>query len=680
MTRRLGTFLTVTLTASSACLALGGASETQVATVTGEIRNPLSRELTFTCELPSALEEFDQRVVLDSLDRFAFEVPVVRGTVVSGRYVGGEPRWKWVQWLGGFLFGHDPLAFFVEPGDSLHVAVDEGFFSPSISFSGANADNSRFIAEWYPEFYSFRLDYEELEVEEFRRLTDQRRQDQFEFWSEKEDQYALSPGFVDYATAYVNYEWAEEMISYPERYRAVNGRWNEDIPPDYFDFLKEIPLVDEKAMGIRDYRWFLDRTLYWETNEGFKHKYPRLSDLYDLFPLGLSDSVQTRLDSLYKRDGLRPALSKMVDLSALGLPDSARARLDSLYDREGRYLELSEQFDLVSLGVSAADQAHLDSLYKKGGFSISTSSGAEAPRVDTTGGEIMFHLPLEVPIDSLRKEPPRLSEKVDLAALGLSGVAQTELDSLYEHRGRVPLSEKVDLSGLGLSAATRTRLDSLYADTESQTWMQPWRQYDLAKERLEGRVLYWYLAHQLIDGFERGENFAIAQRRWGEYQAANPYPEYEEAVKAALEKALKLQPGQQAPEFTLHDLDGQPVSLSQFKGQVVLLDFWASWCGPCITNLPDLRRLKKETADLPVVFLNLSLDRDEAAWREAIDKHQIKGVHVRADGGWDADVADSYQVRAIPSYYLLDSQGVIVERLSGVRDTDGIVATIENNL
>ena len=679
MTRRLGTFLTVTLTASSACLAIEGAGEPQAATVTGEIRNPLSRELTFTYGLPSALEEFDHRVELDSLDGFAFELPVVRGTVVSGRYVGGEPRWKWVQWLGAVLFGHDPLAFFVEPGDSLHVVLDEGFLSPSISFSGANADNSRFIAEWYPEFYSFRLDYEDLEVEEFRRLTDQRRQDQLEFWAEREDQYALSPGFVGYATAYVDYEWAEEMISYPGNYRAVNGRWNEDIPPDYFDFLQEVPLVEEKAMGIRDYRRFLDRTLYWETNEGFKHRYPRLSDLYDLFPLGLSDSVQTRLDSLYRKDGARPDLSIMVDLSALELSDPARARLDSLYDREGRYPELSEQFDLVSLGVSAADQAHLDSLFKKGGFSFSSSSDAEAPRVDTTGGRIMFHLPLEVPIDSLRKEPPRLSEKIDLSALGLSGVAHV-LDSLYEHRGRVPLSEKVDLSGLGLSAATRTRLDSLYADTESQTWMQPWRQYDLAMEKLEGRVLYWYLAHQLINGFERGEDLAVPQRRWGEFQAANPYPEFAEAVQAALDKALKLQPGHQAPEFTLHDLYGQPVSLSQFKGQVVLLDFWASWCGPCITNLPDLRRLKKEAADLPVVFLNLSLDRDEAAWRQAIDKYEIRGVHVRAEGGWDADVADSYQVRAIPSYYLVDSQGLIVERLSGVRDTDGIVATIENSL
>ncbi len=84
-------------------------------------------------------------------------------------------------------------------------------------------------------------------------------------------------------------------------------------------------------------------------------------------------------------------------------------------------------------------------------------------------------------------------------------------------------------------------------------------------------------------------------------------------------------------------------------------------------------------ADQPVVFLNISLDTDEAAWREAIDKHGIEGVHVRADG-WGADVAKAYQVNSLPSYYLVDSQGLIVERLSGVRDTDELVARIEKSL
>ena len=147
----------------------------------------------------------------------------------------------------------------------------------------------------------------------------------------------------------------------------------------------------------------------------------------------------------------------------------------------------------------------------------------------------------------------------------------------------------------------------------------------------------------------------------------------------ALALAMKLQPGQAAPDFTLDDLDGQPVSLSQFKGQVVLLDFWASWCVPCIGDLPYLREVKEKTSGWPVVFLNISLDADEAAWREAIDKHEIKGVHVRGDG-WGADVAKSYQVMGIPSYYLVDSQGLIVED-SGLRgNTDATVAAIEASL
>ena len=192
-------------------------------------------------------------------------------------------------------------------------------------------------------------------------------------------------------------------------------------------------------------------------------------------------------------------------------------------------------------------------------------------------------------------------------------------------------------------------------------------------------MLYWFLARELIKKIKYGgEAFAWAYGKWEEFQQINPHPEYTEAVQAALDVALKLQPGQPAPEFTLDDLDGQLVSLSQFKGQVVLIDFWASWCGPCIGDLPYLRKIKEETADWPVVFLNVSIDEDEAAWRESIDKHGIEGVHVRADG-FGSEVAKSYQVRGIPSYYLVDSQGLIVERFR-IRDTDAIVATMEKSL
>ncbi|MCY3791544.1 MAG: TlpA disulfide reductase family protein, partial [Gemmatimonadetes bacterium] len=404
----------------------------------------------------------------------------------------------------------------------------------------------------------------------------------------------------------------------------------------------------------------------------------KLSKRYDLSGLELSEETQAQLDSLYERDGRQPVLSKMVDLSAFGVSEIAQVQLDSLYEKEGRWLKLSERYDLSAFGFSESAQAQLDSLYEKSDRALSVyPSEEEKPRADTTGGELVFHMPRSVRLRSLAKEPPKLSAKLDLSGLGLSKVALAQLDSLYEHRQSLGLSAKLDLSGLGLSEAVRAQLDSIYAAERREGASY---RYNLAKEKLKGRVLYWFLAGELIKEFKPGssEVSAWAQRKWEEFQQINPHPEYNEAVLVALAAALKLQPGQPAPDFTLDDLDGQPVSLSQFKGQVVLLDFWASWCVPCIDNLPKLRKIKEKTVDWPVVFLNISLDEDEDDWRKAVDKHEVEGVHVRADG-WGAEVAKTYQVMGIPTYYLVDSQGLIVEH-PGVGNTDEIVATIEESL
>ena len=652
-------------------------SQPSVVIITGEVQNPRSREITFRYESPAALESSEQRVALDSLNRFAFEVPVVRGTRVSGRYEGGQPRWEWVQELGAFLFGRSSLVLFVEPGDSLHVAVEEGFFGPSYSFSGSNADNSRFTSEWIPQFYSLRLDrdaYKGLDVEDFKRLMEQWRRDQFEFLATGREQYALSSGCIDYVTDYVNYEWAIRMVDYPSRYQFANGRENKNITPEYYDFLQEFPLVDEKAIGIGHYRWFLERTL----DRDHDHD-PKLSKMYDLLGLELSEETQVQLDSLYEKEGRQPLLSKMVDLSSFGVSASAQAQVDSLYEKEGRWLKLSERYDLSAFGVAESAHAQLDSLYEKSERSLNFYwfSEEEKPKADTTGGELVLHIPSGVRLDSLAKEPPKLSAKIDLSSLKLSEAALAQLDSMYEHRQPLVLSARIDLSGLGLSEAALAQLDSIYAGKGH--WFGS--RYNLAKEKLEGRVLYWFLAGELINTLKRdgSEAFAWAQHKWEEFQQINPHPEYNEAVLVALAAALKLQPGQPAPEFTLDDLDGQPVSLSQFKGQVVLIDFWASWCGPCIDDLPYLRQVKKKTADWPVVFLNISLDADEDDWREAIDEHEIKGVHVRADG-WSAEVAKTYQVMGIPSYYLVDSQGLIVEDPGLRGNTEATVAAIEKSL
>ena len=251
MTNAYCSLLIAILLASSACLAVESAQrQPSVAIITGEVQNPRSREIV----LYEPLLLSHQRIILDSQNRFTLALPVGHGTLVIG---GDEGEQQWVKLLRAFIFGYNPLIFFVEPGDSLHVVIEKGFFNSSYAFSGPNADNSRFMAEWSVPFDSFDLDFEDLQVENFSRQMDQWRREQFEFLAEGREQYALSLGCIDYVTASVNYDWVNRMIAYPRAYSLVNGHENKNIPPEFYDFLAEMPLVDEKAVGVGRYRVFL---------------------------------------------------------------------------------------------------------------------------------------------------------------------------------------------------------------------------------------------------------------------------------------------------------------------------------------------------------------------------------------------------------------------------------------
>ena len=98
-----------------------------------------------------------------------------------------------------------------------------------------------------------------------------------------------------------------------------------------------------------------------------------------------------------------------------------------------------------------------------------------------------------------------------------------------------------------------------------------------------------------------------------------------------------------------------------------------------IADLGTLRKIKEQMASQPVVFLNVSLDSNDGAWKQAIAKHQIQGVHVRS-GGHSEQVAQAYNVGSLPRYYLVDPQGLIVENNLSLFDPDEVAAKIEKNL
>ena len=667
----------------SLCLAAASAqSQPRAAIVTGEVHNAPSREIEFHHEPLLAPGPSQHHITLDEQNRFALLLNIPKGILVTGHYEGEQ---------------HIHFPFFVEPGDSLHVVVtlevteadssaavgpdslhsaaDEAHPSYSLTFSGRGAENNRFLAEFWPQHSSFEPDYA-LDPEEFVRQVKQRRRDELALLSEGREQYALSPGFVDYITAFINYNWADQRISYPlfsfHNGALVRGYLSgipvrREVPPDYYDFLQEIPLIDEKAIGVREYRSFLENTLELEAKWD---KPPRLADKYKLSGLGLSPAVHVQLDSMYDANN-PPRLSQMIDLSGLGLSPAAHAHLDSMYE-DPKEISASEKATWLGLELSPAAHAQLDS-YEDHRM---TSSMEDTTRIDTTGGILTFHMPMAKInewLEYLNNRPP--SARIDLSSFELSPAGQAQLDSMHQNRQPLKLSQRIDLAALGLSPAGQAQLDSIFAGPSFVIPRGGAERYDLAKQKLQGRVLYWFLAGELMDGIRHGYE-AYVDARWQSFEESNPFPEYTEALQAEQNKLLTLQPGQPAPDFTLSDPDGQSVSLSQFKGKVVLMDFWASWCGPCIADLGTLRKIKERVAKQPVVFLNVSLDENEGAWKRAIAKHQIQGFHVRSDGG----ATQAYNVSGIPRYYLVDPQGLIVDNNLGVSSIDEVVAKIEENL
>jgi peroxiredoxin len=129
-----------------------------------------------------------------------------------------------------------------------------------------------------------------------------------------------------------------------------------------------------------------------------------------------------------------------------------------------------------------------------------------------------------------------------------------------------------------------------------------------------------------------------------------------------LNKLARVSIGATAPEFSQADTAGRPVSLKDFRGKYVLIDFWASWCGPCREENPNLIKAFERYKDNNFTVLGVSLDRrtSKDAWLKAIKKDGLPWTQVSDLKGWDNEVCKIYSVESVPKNFLIDPDGKIV--------------------
>jgi len=133
-------------------------------------------------------------------------------------------------------------------------------------------------------------------------------------------------------------------------------------------------------------------------------------------------------------------------------------------------------------------------------------------------------------------------------------------------------------------------------------------------------------------------------------------------VRATLDAEMRTSVGRTAPSFDQPDIDGHPVSLSSFKGKYVLIDFWASWCGPCRAENPAVLKAYKAYHDKGLFILAVSLDNSRNDWLAAVKKDGLPWTQVSDLQGWKNSAAIEYGVRGIPVNFLLDKDGTIIAK------------------
>jgi thiol-disulfide isomerase/thioredoxin len=227
-------------------------------------------------------------------------------------------------------------------------------------------------------------------------------------------------------------------------------------------------------------------------------------------------------------------------------------------------------------------------------------------------------------------------------------------EGYYDFLDTLSLAVDIDHGGIGsyyfLNSVLRKKYEISSNGTSSEGDF-----YDYATDQLPERLGYIYLAYSLDRDFRK--------ELYDQFDESCPYPDIANLVREKyghLEGMLEGSPG---PDFSLIDANGNIHKLSDFKGNIIYIDFWATWCKPCIKEIPYLEELQEEFKDRDLKFISISIDseKDTLKWKDFVLENDMKGIQLWADQEHHDMFYKNLNIKSIPRFVLLDREGKIID-------------------
>lgn len=190
------------------------------------------------------------------------------------------------------------------------------------------------------------------------------------------------------------------------------------------------------------------------------------------------------------------------------------------------------------------------------------------------------------------------------------------------------------------------------------------KQIEIAKEEgLKDEALAYVESVVLVGALKKHEDKDLVIKHYQEYLNTNNHEKYNKIVMDTYQEVNRYAAGQYATNFTLKDMSGNLVSLDDYRGKTIYLDFWASWCRPCVQKLKVMQEVKNNLAnEEDIVFIHISFDNQDEEWFSKIKENGFTGVHLNAPESTKSKVAQAYNIKALPEYFIITPQGTFAQK------------------